>query len=261
MILRSAGNDWLCIPQREHARLAADVALAWQAPSCPEGATWLDIVRAVYHHDDGWEDWDRDPQLDPATKQLRGFTDMRLEDSTILWRESVLACRDKPAYDGARHHPAAPIWVARHFAHLVGQAARHHPDSTERQECSRLFLEFADEVETEIFHQHGNEAGLTPEALEFGYHAIRWFDLVSLNLCLVTSSDDVPLESPGWEPMIFRFSAEQSTLRPWRLAQDTLSLRAPARRLSSRAFENPRAFDVAWLSAEAVAIEWRLAHS
>lgn len=261
MILRSVRNEFLCIPQREHARLAAEVALGWRAPVCPDGVTWPDIVRAVYHHDDGWEDWDRDPQLDPATKELRSFTDMRLEDSTVLWRESVLACRDKPAYDGAPHHPAAPIWVARHFAHLVEQAARHHPENTGRQECSRLFLEFADEVETEILQQHGAAAGLSPEALEFGYHAVRWFDLVSLNLCLVTTSDDVTLESPGWGPMIYRFSNEQSTLRPWRLAQDSLSLRVPARRLTSRTFESPRAFDVAWLSAEAVDIEWRLARS
>jgi hypothetical protein len=261
MILRSIRNEWLCIAQREHARLAAEVALAWQAPSCPDGVAWLDIVRAVHHHDDGWEDWDRDPQLDPTTRELRGFTDMRLEDSTVLWRESVLACRDKPAYDGQTHHPAAPIWVARHFAHLARQTARHHPDSTERQECSRLFVEFADEVETEIVQQHGTEAGLSSEALEFGYRAIRWFDLVSLNLCLVTSSDEVPLESPGWGPIVYTFTAEEATLRPWPLSSSSLKLRTSARRLGARTFESPRAFDVVWLSAETIDIEWRLVPS
>jgi len=261
MILRSIRNEWLCIGQREHARLAAEVALAWQAPSCPDGVAWLDIVRAVHHHDDGWEDWDRDPQLDPTTRELRGFTDMRLEDSTVLWRESVLACRDKPAYDGQAHHPAAPIWVARHFSHLVRQTARHHPDSTERQECSRLFVEFADEVETKIVQQHGTEAGLSPEALEFGYRAIRWFDLVSLNLCLVTSSDEERLESPGWGPIAYTFSSGQATLRPWPLSSSSLKLRTSARRLGMRTFESPRAFDVAWLSADEVDIDWRLACS
>ena len=258
MILRPEEEQWLCIPQREHARLAAEIAAVWKPPPCPPGIVWQDLVRAIRHHDDGWLDWDADPQLDPDTGELRSFTDMRMEDSTVLWRESLLACRDRPAFDGAPHHILATVWVGRHFTHLAQSAAERHPDDLTVTEPCRLFVEFAAEIEASIRQQLSLNPTDWERAAAFGGSTVRWFDLLSLTLCLTTPTRSVTVDLPNWPTVEMIFTPHGIGLDPWLLTTSTLTQQTPARKIPTRTFANHQAFDLAWLQAKRERLTWCL---
>lgn len=90
MLVRDAGDDWLLITQRDHARLAADLAAAVaEPPTLPGDIVWDDVIDAILHHDDGWFERDARPIWDPDRKRVRNFDEYTLPEATAIWRDSV----------------------------------------------------------------------------------------------------------------------------------------------------------------------------
>ena len=76
---------WLLVTQPEHARLAGELAEHWGAGTVAPLVSPAELLPAVYHHDDGWSDWEQHPTLDPEHGRPRSFTEMPLERSLEIW--------------------------------------------------------------------------------------------------------------------------------------------------------------------------------
>jgi len=113
--------SWLLISQVEHARVSGVLAQRWTAAdlsprTCdgePVTATTVDeILAAVSHHDDGWIEWERAPQIDPTHGRPYSFmSEMPFGDALAIWDGSIAAARALG--------PLAGWMVASHFRELL----------------------------------------------------------------------------------------------------------------------------------------------
>lgn len=93
MIRRESGDRWLLISQVDHAHLAGEIASVWgndRIPYLPEVDCLLPAIR---DHDEGWQEWERLPDIHPETHWPRNFTEMAPEEATRIWTRSIEICR------------------------------------------------------------------------------------------------------------------------------------------------------------------------
>lgn len=172
MIVRHIQNQIQFITQPDHARLAGRVmeycvALRHEPR---RGA----ILQAIQRHDDGWQEEDEAPPVDPQSGEVLDFIHAPLPVRQGVWPRSVAKLEREP-------------WAAALVAHhavFVYSRYRNDPSWSaffERMEASRNAL--------------ANRSGLTLPALESDYAYLRLADLISLVFC--TGSAD-PFEFAPW---------------------------------------------------------------
>ncbi len=89
------------------------LARRWQLDQKLPHDVRLKWLAAVYHHDDGWADWDRQPSWDAQTIRPLSFTEMPTVMATDIWRRSI----DAASAIG----PLAEYAVTGHFAALLNR--------------------------------------------------------------------------------------------------------------------------------------------
>lgn len=107
---------WLLISQVDHAHLSGQLAAAWGAAPFTVLEGREQLLPAIYHHDDGWADWEKRPSVDADTGRPIDFLEMPLDAALAIWRSSILAA--------SRHGPLAGYVVSGHFAQLLAGSQR-----------------------------------------------------------------------------------------------------------------------------------------
>lgn len=229
--------DWLLFSQVEHAKLSHALAAAWKdlLPGAPSGVL-AELLAAVLHHDDGWADWERDPEFDPEHARPYDFMEMPPESAKAIWTRSIDGCR--------AIGPLAGWAVAGHFVALQSPVDDDHAEwapwlaEQNRRRGEWLSGWFA------LDPQH------TQQLAERCLLLLQAFDWLSLWLCRETdygSGNELTLGEAerGFGPYRFKVSEIHPTkaegilvsVDPWPFATDNLwleaeTLRAPADRYS-----------------------------
>jgi hypothetical protein len=282
MIRRDDGGDWLIIEQIKHANLAAEIARVWGNEqfeplvldrAFPSAA----IYHAVFHHDDGWSEWDLAPRLDPRSGKPRDFREMRMRDATAIWTKSISAA--------AKLFPLAGYAVSRHFcclAEQVRRGGRHDPEDLaavteflERQTAVQARLEQKAELHGwgEDFRRHR----------ELAYRTVQFFDRVSLWLCCADEREPQEFTSPMGEvvtfssgpttpvtgasaPSVYRLQTSRPDYQEWSVAiepfplsDDAHEFRVDARRIPARGYADDTELQATWNDAPHVQLAWTLA--
>lgn len=238
MIRRTDHNHWLLIDQIEHARIAAELAAEWADPEWQAFRNQWPILDAILHHDDGWLDWDAEPQLDPQTGQPRDFTEMRLADSTALWRLSIEECD--------RIDPVAGHWVSLHFGWLAEQALENRTDVQDLA-AARQFLQ-----------TQRASSRADAEVLHTGLRWLQMFDRLSLWLCCSPPPQSRQLETPSGRPLQMTFASPlQPEMTLWPYESDRIQLQTAARRVPRKHYDR-QSFQVALRAANEPDIRWSL---
>jgi Protein of unknown function (DUF3891) len=99
---------WLLIAQVEHAHLSGELVRHWRDTFSP------DVVEAIWHHDDGWAEWETSPKLNPQTGAPYSFLEMPITESLVIWDNSIAAAR--------KFGPLAGWIVAGHFYNLLADS-------------------------------------------------------------------------------------------------------------------------------------------
>lgn len=100
MIRRNQGNDWLLISQLEHARIAAELAEAWNDAELIHFPHRAELLSAVRHHDDGWAVWESKPTINDDGEP-REFTEMPMSVAMSIWIRSIDICANRSYGDAA----------------------------------------------------------------------------------------------------------------------------------------------------------------
>jgi hypothetical protein len=106
--LTGGAASWLLVSQVEHAHVSGALARHWQ------DAFSSDVVEAIWHHDDGWATWEKEPKLNSEIGGPYSFLEMPLAESLAIWDESIAA--------GRRFGPLGGWIVAGHFYNLLAQS-------------------------------------------------------------------------------------------------------------------------------------------
>jgi hypothetical protein len=219
MIRRDDGGDWLLIDQIQHARLAADIAREWgnerfkpltrdvptaladRANEKPD-EDWrlarLAIQIAVARHDEGWGQWDWAPHVDPGTGRPRDFREMRMQDATAIWTRSIGACNPKLS-------PVSAYAVSRHFCYLAEQVRGSGRHDAEDLAAVTRFLQQKAAVRAKLESESARYGwqNVFLRHRELAYHAVQFFDRVSLWLCCAAEHEPQAMTAPLGEVVTF----------------------------------------------------------
>ncbi len=245
----------LCIPQSQHAAVAGQMAAAWGNDTFPTPEPRAEVLEAATRHDDGMDDFDAEPEIDPDTGLPRDFMRMPLPVWLECWRRGpALVAEDSP-YAG--------ILVSLHGTGLLGYRGLDDPDEARMAtewlaEQEELREEWAGDVE----RQPDVAPGLGGAALERNRALIWAWDAMSLGVCvprLPGAYDDVP-SAEGSVRIEFEETEERRegdpftgrrtiTVDPWPFAGDVVELEAHGRVLDGR-FADRDAMQTALVAAD-----------
>lgn len=250
MIRRADGDDWLIIPQIDHAHLAGDLAKAWGGEfAAPLPSPEL-LIPAVRDHDDGWSLWEQQPRIDATTGRPRNFTEMPMDEATAIWTRSINVC--------AGHGPLGAIWVSLHFRWLAERATT--TDARDRKALKR-FLAEQSARRRRWRKQAGVELPVDELApvVDRGLRYLQLFDSMSLWLCCCPCTEPCSATVPdngilSIEPL----SPTQIQIHPYPFSQPELNLRVPARRIAARPYQDDEQLQAALAQAQRDQLEWTL---
>ncbi len=221
MLKTRVGNELWLISQPDHAAVSGYLAAYWGNPNSgftPPGyfgdlagaeAVRAEVVLAAAEHDNGWWEWEADPDLDPADGlplHLNDLTHAGPERGFDRWRLGV------PRLAEAR--PYAALLISFHAYWLYAfncedglDPAFHHPlfkpgggPSLEGMdlERARRFLRELHAVQADLFDRLRTEPDgperIDPAALSPNIRLIQLFDGLSLALSF---GGDKALRMPG----------------------------------------------------------------
>mgnify|MGYP002625324832 CR=1 FL=1 len=240
---------WALITQLEHARIAGELAKDWGGPPVAT-FPWPEIVLpTVFHHDDGWDSWERRPSIDPKSGKPLAFTEMPNDVAHDIWQRSI----ERVAEFG----PLAQYMVAEHFMRL-----RRGGDELD-EECVRLFLQEYDARCAEWLTQWQAEDATgqedrTKDAAERVVDFLQTFDVLSLYLCCTPRKTPYHVETPGGQELTLHINAAEVTVTPWPWQAEELSLSTTAKVLPAHPLENDKDLHAAMETAESKSVSWRL---
>jgi hypothetical protein len=182
VIVRTDLSPPLFITQPDHASLAATIMRGWKSGGLPESARNVAIMLAIQAHDNGWQEVDAEPCLDPGSGRVLDFVNVPEDVRHAVWKRGVARLAGEP-----------------YAAALVAQHALHIYRRMRQQVGWRQF--FVDM--TALRDQHLMAAHETIETLQREYAFLRLADLASLTFCGVDTNGqahemgyDIRLEGP-----------------------------------------------------------------
>ena len=131
MLKRTVGDELWCISQPDHAAAAGYLAAHWgngefagpgQFAPFPEPA-WLrdETVLAIAEHDNGWWEWEADPQIAPSDGLPLDLTSLKPSDGLQRWRLGVSRFQES--------HPYVALLISLHayWLHAPRVQVEHTP--------------------------------------------------------------------------------------------------------------------------------------
>ena len=116
MLKRAFGDELWCVSQPDHAAVAGYLAAHWgnglfarpghYAPFPDPERLRAETVLAAAEHDNGWWEWEADPQIDPADGLPLDLTSPKQSYGVQRWRLGVPRFRD--------NHPYVALLISLH---------------------------------------------------------------------------------------------------------------------------------------------------
>lgn len=259
MIRRSAcsadgSSRWVLISQVEHARLAGEMAANWGRAGSPfeRLSVYPGLIKAVFHHDDGWVEWERSPTIDPQSGAPRDFLEMPLSEALVIWERSISAAD----YYG----PLAGYIVSSHFCALLRRGMKAWTDVDESKlRLAEGFLA-AGTGYGELILRVWTKANPIVNTEEAAHRALAWlqlFDQLSLWLCCRPRTEPLAIAPPAEPGVVLTPQTEQViSVSPWPFDPPHLELRAIGRSIAARRYAS--SVELAEIRSEPVELTWRL---
>lgn len=89
MIIRVSERGLTLIRQTEHARLCGVMARAWGNDRFHPPEPRTPMLRAAAEHDNGWEEWEDAPRLNPETRRPYSYIDIPVDQHLEIYRRGI----------------------------------------------------------------------------------------------------------------------------------------------------------------------------
>lgn len=249
--LRDGADGWILISQIEHAHLAGQLAEVWTAKPAPALSSMRDeLLAAIYHHDDGWDQWERSPGVDADLGHPLEFTEVPTIDSLAIWRRSIAI--------GEQIGPLAAYVIAGHFCYLLERSAAYAASDATGVAARNWSHEFRDQQSSWLDHwraqdRNANTLAIADMALSF----LQNLDAVSLWFCCAERTE--PHETTLPIRTTVRFAPESPhrvRVSPWPFSAGEPEIRVRGTQMRAARFAN--AADFARAERETVELSWQL---
>ncbi|TWT33025.1 DUF3891 family protein [Blastopirellula retiformator] len=215
--------------QTAHAHVSGRFAEAWGAGPFLDLPCRVNTLPAIYHHDDGWDQWDPLPRVDPETGRPMSFLDMPHEEAETIWRHSIDAV--------APWGPLAQYIVARHFSILRSES---HSANTPG---GRAFLyHYEKKCAYWLAGWMASDRDRSEERAQRALEELRFFDWISLWFCIAERTEPHQMETPDKIPLQIQPQGDgRFTISPWPWKVNEIDLSIMAREIPRKSYSSDKA--------------------
>lgn len=266
MIVQEQGDELILIRQTDHALLSGFFAREWGNELFKRPEPFESVRLAAAEHDNGWREWELQPQIDPRTRLPYSFMSLPTEEHMALYQRGIerVAKVDRYAgmlvslhasqlYDRAR--ATIPGYSAKYIKATEAEAVNGFLQGLKLQQL-RLKVDLRSEPATRDFVQE--------KILDANSRRLEALDRLSLYFCLntpqETTMESIPVDDHGsevdWELRPQEGTAV--TLAPYPFGKEPLTVSILARRVLKRMYISDLDFQTTLARAPYTAMNFTL---
>jgi hypothetical protein len=267
MIVQEQGDQLILIRQTDHAVLSGFFAREWGNELFQRAEPFESLLLAASEHDNGWREWELEPQIDPKTRLPFSFMSLPTETHIELYQRGIERVVKSDRYAGLLVSMHASGLYDRARATIPGFSAKY-VKSTETELVSgflqglklqqlRLKVDLrADPAAKELVQE---------KSLDRNARRLEALDRLSLYFCMNGTPHDatienVPVDDQGsevdWE---LRPSGTNAvSLGPYPFRREPLQVSILARRVPKRLYNDTFDFQRTLASAPYTALTFTL---
>jgi hypothetical protein len=266
MIVQEQGDELILIRQTDHAILSGFFAREWGNELFKRPEPFESLRLAATEHDNGWREWELQPQIDPRTRLPYSFMSLPTEEHISLYQRGIerIAKVDRYAcilvslhasqlYDRAR--ATIPGYSAKYIKATETEIVNQFLQGLKLQQL-RLKVDLRSEPATRDFAQE--------KILDANSRRLEALDRLSLYFCINTPQDatmeSIPVDDHGsevdWE--LRPQEGNAVTLAPYPFRKEPLTFSILARRVPKRFYRGSLDFQTALARAPYIAINFTL---
>jgi hypothetical protein len=242
MILHTEDNEVVVIRQTDHALLAGFFAREWGNEEFSKLQPFESMRLAAAEHDNGWREWEIQPEVDPATFLPYSFMSIPTEDHIALYQRGLDRIIKVDRY--------AALLVSMHCVGLYDRTRATMPGFSAKYVRSSEALivnEFVQRLrlqqlrlKVDLRAQPATKLLAEEKYLQANLQRLEALDRLSLYFCLHTLGDStiesVPVNDQGveadWE--LRREANDVVALAPYPFRREPLAVSILARRVPKR---------------------------
>ena len=244
MIIQQTSDPMVVIRQTDHAILSGFFAREWGNSLFPRPEPFASFCLAAAEHDNGWQEWEMAPGVDPKTFAPYSFMSVPTEEHVMLYQRGIDRVVKSDLYAGLLVASHCMGLYDRAKATMPGYSAKyvktheqqHANDFVQRLRLQQLRLK-ADLRNDEATRELTDEKLITANI-----QRLAVLDRLSLYFCLGadhdTTIEGVPVDDNGreadWELRVA--GANEFTLDPYPFRREPLEFALLARRIPRRRY-------------------------
>ena len=266
MIIREQGDELQLIRQTDHAFLAGFFAKEWGNEEFPRPEPFDSFCLAAAEHDNGWNEWELQPTLDPKSRTPYSFMSVPTDEHIALYQRGIERLVKVDHY--------AALLVSMHCAGLYDRARATMPGFSAKyvkSNESALVNEFVQRLrlqqlrlKVDLRANLAMKDMVVEEIVKANFERLEALDRLSLHLCLNPQEncmiDAVPKDAMGNEADLDLRSegANVLTLAPYPFKREILEVSVLARRIPKRVYMDDEDFQKTLAQAQYFAIKFTL---
>lgn len=247
MIVQEQGDQLILIRQTDHAVLSGFFAREWGNDLFQRPEPFESLLLAASEHDNGWRDWELQPQIDPKTRLPYSFMSIATDAHIELYRRGIERVVKSNRYAGLLVSMHASGLYDRARATIPGFSAKY-VKSTEA-ELVNGFLQGLKlqqlRLKVDLRADEGTKEFVQDKLLEANSKRLEALDRLSLYFCMSSvphdaTIDAVPVDVQGsevdWE--VRPRGPNDVALGPYPFRREPLQVSILTRRVPKRLYAN-----------------------
>ena len=247
MIVQEQGDQLILIRQTDHAVLSGFFAREWGNDLFQRPEPFESLLLAASEHDNGWRDWELQPQIDPKTRLPYSFMSIATDAHIELYRRGIERVVKSNRYAGLLVSMHASGLYDRARATIPGFSAKY-VKSTEA-ELVNGFLQGLKlqqlRLKVDLRADEGTKEFVQDKLLEANSKRLEALDRLSLYFCMSSvphdaTIDAVPVDVQGsevdWE--LRPRGPNDVALGPYPFRREPLQVSILTRRVPKRLYAN-----------------------
>jgi len=235
---------WLVVRQTDHAFLAGFFAREWGNERFTKPEPNVSFCLAAAEHDNGWTDWEIQPQLDPKTNLPYSFMSVPTPTHIGLYQRGIERLVKVDHYAGLLASAHAACLYDRTRATMPGFSAKYV-----KSEESHMVNDFVQQLrlqqlrlKVDLRSNPATRPFMEDALVNANVARLEALDRLSLHFCLNPQQDAmidaVPVNDSGEEAdlELHLQGANVVTLAPYPFRREPLSFSIMARRVPKRAY-------------------------
>jgi hypothetical protein len=266
MIVQEQDDELILIRQTDHAVLSGFFAREWGNELFKRPEPFESVRLAAAEHDNGWREWELQPQIDPRTRLPYSFMSLPTEEHIAVYQRGIervvkvdryagmlVSLHASQLYDRAR--ATIPGYSAKYVKATETEAVNGFLQGLKLQQL-RLKVDLRSEPAMKDFIQE--------KLLDANSRRLEALDRLSLYFCLNTpqeaTMESIPVDDQGSEVDWELRPQERNTvsLAPYPFRKEPLTVSILARRVPKRLYTGDLDFQKTLARAPYTAINFTL---